>query len=140
MKLMFNALFKSKKATRSVLILEDDEVSLHLMKQVIHLLDPELIICGVSSVKDAKTEIERLTPTLIISDCLLQGGESGVELWKFCQKRYSKVPFLIVSALSTSAIAKLANVEAKQLPKFIQKPLHTKTLQSTVKELIENAG
>src|SRR5438067_826452 len=133
---MFKALFKSKNAPRNVLILEDDEVSLHLMKQVIHLLDPELIISGVSSVKDAKAEIEKLTPALIISDCLLQGGESGIELWKFCQKRYSKVPFLLISALSSSAIAKLANVEAKRLPKFIQKPLNTKALQSTVKALI----
>jgi DNA-binding NtrC family response regulator len=136
---MMRLLFNFKKTSRKVLILEDDEVSLHLMKQVIHVLDRELIICGVKSVTDAKAEIEKEAPLLVVSDCLLEGGESGIEFWKFCQKRYPKTPFLLVSALSTPAIAKLAGVEQRQLPKFIQKPLHTKTLQSAVKALIEFA-
>lgn len=131
--------FKKEEAARKVLILEDDEVSFYLMSQVIRRLDPELSICGAKSVIEAKAEISKQTPMLIISDCLLQGGESGVEFWKFCQGRHPKIPFLLVSGLSISAIEKLASVDAKSLPKFIQKPLNPTAFQAAIKVLIDVA-
>lgn len=133
------AVLKAKKAPRKVLILEDDEVSLYLMTQVVHQLSQDLVVCGVKSVDDAKIEIARLTPSLIISDCLLEAGDSGIEFWKFCQKRCPKIPFLLISGLSVSAIAKLASIKENELPRFIQKPLKTNSLQSVVKELLKIA-
>jgi DNA-binding NtrC family response regulator len=131
--------FRKEQAARTVLILEDDEVSFYLMTQVIRRLDPELSVCGVKSVEEAKAEVAKQAPKLIISDCLLQGGESGVEFWKFCKSRYPRVPFLLVSGLSINAIEKLASVDVKTLPKFIQKPLNSSAFQAAIKALIDAA-
>jgi DNA-binding NtrC family response regulator len=119
----FNKFHEKKRLT--ILIVEDDVFLKPLMAKVVYENYPHANLLWTTSVQDGKKLLVHEWPDLVIVDCLLGNGETGLDLWNYCRKYCSEIPFLMMSGLSQNSIRRLSSDPLLTLPPLIQKPFYS---------------
>ena len=96
---------------RRILLVEDDtELRLAIVRSL-RKISPTLEIDAVVSADEAFSRFRgdrQDVPgfDLVISDVVVPGERSGLDLWAFCQKRWPATPFILVSGISEQLLLK----------------------------------
>ncbi|HZL36185.1 MAG TPA: response regulator [Tepidisphaeraceae bacterium] len=116
---------------RRVLVVDDDESTLHCMRALLKGQGYEVSIAG--SVADALTSASVAPPDLLVTDLGLPDA-TGAELVKALRARYS-MPAI---ALSGSPPEELSESEREGFSAHLMKPVDLKQLTSTIERLMAN--
>jgi CheY-like chemotaxis protein len=107
---------------RRVLVVEDEEESQVLIKKALGEINGRVEVNWVKSAEEAEDILNRDPKyDLIIADHLLVGHETGLELWETCQKKYTDVPFILMSAINASVFQTMTDNKIRK-PLFLPKP------------------
>lgn len=102
---------------KRILLVEDDGFYKELFNRLIEQLDQDAKLVWVSNANKAIRALKKDTYDLIIADYRLEGAETGMDLWHYCQRELKEVPFLLISAKSRVM---------SPSPTFLKKPLQLK--------------
>jgi DNA-binding NtrC family response regulator len=109
---------------RSVLVVEDDPFMKPILRRILRSIDPTIRLHWAPTFREACQALETTQFSMVISDCLLPHGASGLTVWDLCRKNQPELPFLMISGLSKDSIAKLAGETGEELPAHLSKPLN----------------
>jgi len=82
-----------------ILLIEDDESDFNLIEDELNKLDIEIQLDLISGEDELADRLENKPPDLIISDYNLS-GLTGIKVLKMVRKKYSHLPFLLVSGVA----------------------------------------
>lgn len=122
---------------RSVMIVEDDLLLKPFLERVLHSVRGDVEVMWTTSFEQAEQLLRKRAVDLVISDCLLFGSKTGVDLWNYCRKKYPKIPFMLISGLQSTTIKGFAAGAKEEFPPFLQKPLFIGECRSAVQNLLE---
>ena len=116
----------------SVLIVEDD-ITFSLMLTT-WLGKKGFEVKALSSVSDAKRQIESVSYDLILSDLRLPDGD-GIDLLKWVKEKYASLPLIMMTSYAEIQTA----VQAIKLgaSDYIAKPLNPEELLSKIREVVK---
>ena len=116
----------------SVLIVEDD-ITFSLMLTT-RLGKKGFEVKALSSVSDAKRQIESVSYDLILSDLRLPDGD-GIDLLKWVKEKYASLPLIMMTSYAEIQTA----VQAIKLgaSDYIAKPLNPEELLSKIREVVK---
>ncbi len=80
-----------------VLVIEDDLAWQRIIAAYLKVVQKNMNICFVQSGEHAMRNLEKKIYDLIISDFLLEGQMTGLEVWKACQEIQPQAQFLLTS-------------------------------------------
>ena len=129
--MFFESFFKCK-----ILVVEDDPFFKAMLVPVIMDQESKAEIHWVGSVEDAQKKLQSNRYSLIISDYFLTGKENGIDLWRHCSASYPKIPFILMSGLSTEAIKKLL-LKSLSGPRYLKKPFVFAECRKTIAEMLK---
>ena len=115
-----------------IIIVEDDEITALNLKLSLQR-HGYVIIAVCDNATDAKVEIDRYKPDIIIIDISLQESSDGIELAKTIREKYS-IPFIYLTSYSDDDII----TQAKQTEPYgyIVKPFDPSSLHATIQMAI----
>lgn len=113
---------------RKVLIVEDDEIT--AMNLQMSLQKHGYDILGISNnISDANTQINALSPEIVIVDISLEGSSDGIELAQEIRQRY-KIPFIYLTSYTDNET--LSKAKLTQPYGYIVKPFDPNALHATI--------
>lgn len=117
-----------------ILIIEDDK---HLLNSNRLLLESEgYLVLSAETLRDAKTQLEKVTPNLIVLDILLPDG-NGLDFLSRLRQT-STIPVLLLTALDTNTdIMNGLNAGGDD---YISKPFDTGVFLTRVKAMLRRAA
>jgi len=112
----------------SILIVEDDIFMQAQFASLIKATDYEVSIEKVTTAEEAEQLLDGKNCEhfdLVIADQFLEGRETGLDLWRFCQKSHPDVRFLLTSG---EQLKNFLNEIASNcgIPDFLSKPFSPK--------------
>ena len=116
----------------NIIIVEDDEITALNLNMSLQKHGYNIIaVCDNAS--DAKDEIDKYKPDMLIIDISLQEGSDGIELAKVIRKKYG-IPFIYLTSHSDDEIISMAK---KTEPYgYIVKPFDPSSLHATIQMAI----
>lgn len=73
---------------------------------------------------------------LVVSDVMLSGKISGIELWETCEARFPGMPYLLISGMGESEFKKAVSKDPVQ-PPFLAKPFSLQAFREAVDDVLE---
>ena len=107
----------------------DDEVSIREILNV-YLSELGVTVISSDSVQSARDNLINFEVDLILSDIAMPGGESGIDLLRWCRKRRIIAPFILISGYVTSDAVRDALSQGVQY--VIHKPFTKEQLYHAV--------
>jgi len=115
-------------APLSVLVVEDDRALANLLEQVLQSIEPRIHVDRTASAEGAIALLKRNEGSsrgypydLVLADISLEGERSGIDLWKLCQEKFSRMPIVVTSAMGTDKFLHAIGPNAIS-PAFLPKP------------------
>jgi DNA-binding NtrC family response regulator len=105
-----------------VLIVEDDYSLEDVITNILYGMYPDMEYTWVSTVEAARVELDTNPCDLILSDLILFGKESGMDLWDTCLKCCPQIPFIMMSGMGRERFYEAVG-SCEVAPLFISKPL-----------------
>lgn len=121
--------------SKKVLVVEDDLALKPIISKILKLIDPKIELDWKTNVEVAKQVLNENDYALIIADFALQGKLTGIDLWKFCNDYYTKIPFIIISGMPIPTF--LAMMGSEICPPILQKPFYLGEAQQVLKHFLE---
>jgi DNA-binding NtrC family response regulator len=118
-----------------VLIVEDELCLKTVLTQILSKLDSGCEVIWVESVGSAKVALRMERFSLIISDYLLKGKKTGLDLWHECERRYPDTPFLMISGIDVPSF--LRRNKGARVPSFLPKPFYAEECRSMIRNLVK---
>lgn len=116
----------------SVIIVEDDEVTALNLKLSLQKYNYE-IMATCNNANDAKVDISKYNPSVILIDISLQESSDGIALAKFIKTNYS-VPFIYLTSHSNDEI--ISEAVQTEPYGYIVKPFDPASLHATIQTAI----
>lgn len=116
----------------SVIIVEDDEVTALNLKLSLQKYNYE-IMATCDNATDAKVDISKHNPSVILIDISLQESSDGISLAKFIKTNYS-VPFIYLTSHSNDEI--ISEAVQTEPYGYIVKPFDPASLHATIQTAI----
>ncbi len=113
---------------KTALVVDDEGTIRDVIKA--YLSDLEVFIVFAESVSHARECLKQFTVDVILSDIAMPGGETGIDLLRWCRKEKIIVPFILVSGFITPEDARFALSQGVQ--HVIHKPFKKKQLVDAV--------
>jgi CheY-like chemotaxis protein len=125
------------KESNLFLVVEDDLLHSQLIQKMIKAFEPNAKLQIVSSAEEAYLKLKEGSAkySMIIADYKLVGEETGLDLWNKCQKEFTKVPFIMISALTLGIFSDLLGGD-KKLPPFLPKPFYPNDFKQLLQTLL----
>jgi DNA-binding NtrC family response regulator len=143
--LMFKELFEKlclgSEVPQSILVVEDDPSQKPILSRILYALNPSMNLLWASSAEEAKTILSENPIEFLITDILLEGEETGIDLYQLCQKENGDIPVLFISGLSPATLEKRgisflkAGIETSS--NFLAKPISAIKCHDSIHELIK---
>ena len=112
----------------SLLIVEDEAVIAHEMKQSLEMMGYR--VCGVAaSVKEALPQVRSIQPDLALMDIQLSGDTDGIEIAKQIYTTHN-IPSIFVTAFTDSET--ISRAKQSGAFGFISKPIDYRRLSTTI--------
>jgi CheY-like chemotaxis protein len=124
---------------KTILLLEDSECVIDLMRRVMSLRGYKLLeaVSGEDAVRVCK---QHGPIDLLIADQYLPGGMTGVDLAVWIRQQYGNIPVLFISGTSIPYWTEAANAEFRSIPAssvgFVQKPFAPKEILAEMDRLM----
>jgi DNA-binding response OmpR family regulator len=118
---------------RHVLVVDDDLMLKPIFRRVFRRIDPEIRVHWATTVGEACELLSQIPYRMIIVDCLLDRGSSGLTLWRLCKENHPDLPFLMISGLSRQTIEKIEGPESR-VPPFLAKPFLSQDCLSRIRD------
>lgn len=116
----------------NILLVEDDEAALEMLRQGLDLSFPTFTIETALSAEDAEERIDAgLAPDLVITDIRLP-GRSGVDLLVRLQARFPELRFIMTSGYTPPELPQ--NAEKDRVLRFLEKPFELSQLVAEVQD------
>lgn len=131
-----------------ILLIEDDAELAEELRAQLLLLFPEAQLEDRATADALISEIASLKPSecpydLVVSDFLIPGGYSGIEVWGAWKAKFPRAPFLLISGiLSDQSLGLQKGVEwdAKDsVPEFLPKPFTLREWREKLIRLVDAA-
>src|SRR4051794_28947135 len=104
MELFWPMVWQARRNKNTILVVEDDEFLKAALVPILYSVDPQLDLRWVTSYEEALRAMDRELPDLIIADCLLGPGGTGLDLFKHCQKVGPGISFLMITGLGKEGL------------------------------------
>ena len=123
------------KRDKKILIVEDDELMIKILKFILNKEGYQLSI-----IKDGLSAIEQIpaiNPDMVITDLLLP-YKSGLEVIRFVKEKFKKTPIIVLSSLGEEehSVSEAFKLGADD---FIAKPFNPNELILRVKRLLNHS-
>ena len=116
-------------------VVEDEPVTAELVQ--IYFEDLGFQVFVAHSGRVARELGERRRPDALITDLLLEGGESGLDVARHYRERYPALPILLISGFPNSEL-EAASTMIEHLEVF-PKPVRLATLRAALESLMEGS-
>lgn len=119
----------------NVLVVEDDLINRVILSKIISSVDATTKLSWATSLDEAKSILNKEPLDLVISDFLLFGLGTGLDLWQICQTDHPGVRFMMISGLSAEVMNKLSQQTKKNFS-YLKKPFPFEECQRLISELL----
>lgn len=125
-----------------ILVIEDDEELMGILTRALRKIFPACSIDRPHSAEDALRIIQERYASreerfdLVVSDIMLPGQISGIELWETCEARFPGMPYLLISGMGESEFKKAVSKDPVQ-PPFLAKPFSLQAFRHAVEDVLE---
>ena len=120
----FNAYQVMSPSISRVLIVEDDPVWRIIIERSLRLIDPDSRISASASANQALALLtEDNDFDLIIADQILNGSQTGLDLWDTLRRQGSDIPYVLLSGTARGDLyEQLKSYPAEAIPRYLEKP------------------
>lgn len=91
-------------APETVLVVEDDPSQKPILARILYALNPTMDLLWAASAEEAQAILNEKSIDLLITDILLEGEETGLDLYQQCIKTNANLPVLFISGLSPATL------------------------------------
>lgn len=121
------------KGRQTILIVDDDPLILDILKHVIEL--ERFNVLTTTSSENALEILKSQKVDALVSDVMMPGGMSGVDLLKISKTQYPDLPVIIITGGGHSH--KRAEIEKDGADGFFKKPFHNIDLIKTLRQVLK---
>jgi len=134
---------QQKKASKSVLVIEDDAPMAEYLASIVDQALPGVEVVVVDTGEDARQEILRAHDVpwwghqfdLIIIDVFLKGKLNGVDVWNLCRINFPNSHIIFTSSLSKESYHRMLS-DIYPIPPFLHKPFKREQCLRMIKEAL----
>ncbi len=119
-----------------ILVVDDDEMVVELLKDVIKIRFDDANVYGVCKGSDAIRHLDEDEYDLVISDIMIP-DMSGYEIAIYMQKQDIKTPILFMTGASLDKVIPRISFDNHKID-FIEKPFNMQQLIEKIKQYVEN--
>jgi DNA-binding NtrC family response regulator len=124
---------------KNILVVEDDELLKPILARVLYSIDDKMSIKWVTNFEEAKKALIHDIYDLVISDVILDGDQSGLELYRHCGAYHPDTLLLIISSLSREMLEELLGAEIDPAC-YLSKPIAIGRCKQLILALAEQKG
>lgn len=121
-------------APEHILVVDDDRTMLLIVREMLRKVDEDSEITLAESAEEARTAMEYIRFSLVISDVRMP-GESGIELLRWAKTAQPEVPFILMTGRAEPAISHDAVQAGAHY--FLSKPFAVSVLKDTVQDALK---
>ena len=119
---------------KNILLVEDDPQWKLILANTLNLVTKNPNIAYAKSTETARQILSSgKTFDLVLADFMLEGGETGADLWLSHQRFDRKIPFILISGKSPTEIIKISNGN-QSLPVMLSKQSPTDQMVRVLKQ------
>ena len=131
---------KSSDVPRRVLVAEDDDVILELIREACERACPGSIVDGTPSGEVAELLLKcEQKYDLVILDVGLSDRRSGIDVWNACRETNPELHFIFISGMCEDEFRRKLGA-ATRAPIFLNKPFSITKLARAVSETLDDAS
>jgi PleD family two-component response regulator len=109
------------RASKKVLIVEDDPISLLGLRHIVKNFNPDIKCFLATTIEEAVDILDKEKCDLMIADYHLSPEENGVELWEIVRDKYPAVDVVIASSIGNEKYKQIVQ-NFDYPPPFFDKP------------------
>jgi len=128
---------KQPRSIKNVLIVEDDCMLKPLLARLLYEINQKAGLKWVTSVAEAQSALLEEHFDLIVTDIILEGDETGIDLQKYCIENYPDSPVVVVSSLPKSKIEEQMGYRLDNRV-YLSKPIDPQIFNIKVKAAVEH--
>jgi CheY-like chemotaxis protein len=122
------------RASKKVLIVEDDPISLLGLRHIVKNFNPDIKCFLAINIDEALDILEKEKCDLLISDYYLSPSETGLELWELVRQKHPEVDVVITSGIGTDKYKQIVE-NCDFPPPFFDKPFSPEKFNGYLKEI-----
>jgi CheY-like chemotaxis protein len=122
------------RASKKVLIVEDDPISLLGLRHIVKNFNPDIKCFLAINIDEALDILEKEKCDLLISDYYLSPSETGLELWELVRQKHPEVDVVITSGIGTDKYRQIVQ-NCDFPPPFFDKPFSPEKFNGYLKEI-----
>jgi len=122
------------RASKKVLIVEDDPISLLGLRHIVKNFNPDIKCFLATTIEEAIDILDKEKCDLLIADYYLSPAETGLELWEIVRDKYPAVDVVITSGIGTEKYKQIVE-NFDYPPPFFDKPFSPEKFNGYLKEI-----
>lgn len=122
------------RASKKVLIVEDDPISLLGLRHIVKNFNPDIKCFLAINIDEALDILEKEKCDLLISDYYLSPTETGLELWELVRQKHPQVDVVITSGIGIDKYHQIVQ-NCDFPPPFFDKPFSPEKFNGYLKEI-----
>jgi response regulator of citrate/malate metabolism len=122
------------RASKKVLIVEDDPISLLGLRHIVKNFNPDIKCFLATTIEEAVDILDKEKCDLMIADYHLSPEENGVELWEIVRDKYPAVDVVIASSIGNEKYKQIVQ-NFDYPPPFFDKPFSPEKFNGYLKEI-----
>lgn len=122
------------RASKKVLIVEDDPISLLGLRHIVKNFNSEIKCFLATTIEEAMDILEKEKCDLLIADYHLSPSETGLELWEIVRQHYPSVDVIITSSIGTEKYKQIVQ-NFDYPPPFFDKPFSPEKFNGYLKDI-----
>lgn len=116
----------------NIFIVEDEAILAALLKYTLQSLGHQ--VCGIAeSYADAIRELHKTTPDLVISDIMLKGSETGIDVARYIKDNLN-IPLMFLSSINDENM--IADALSTGPVNYLNKPVSRNALKNAIETFI----
>lgn len=122
------------RASKKVLIVEDDPISLLGLRHIVKEFNPDIKVFLATTIEESIDILDKEKCDLLIADYHLSPAETGLELWEIVKDKYPAVDVVITSGIGVERY-KMIVQNFEYPPPFFDKPFSPEKFNGYLKEI-----
>jgi two-component system cell cycle sensor histidine kinase/response regulator CckA len=126
---------------RTILVVEDDPTQRPILSRILYKVNPTMDLLWAENTQEAKAILCERPVDLLITDILLEGEETGVDLYHACVNANASFPVLFITGYSQDSLKKrgisLSKSKVDESAILLPKPISPTKVQESINELMK---
>jgi response regulator of citrate/malate metabolism len=112
----------------NIYIVEDETILAALLKYMLQSLGHH--VCGIAeSYTDAVRDLHQVNPDLVITDIMLRGSETGIDIARYINANLN-IPFIFLSSITDEEI--MQDALSTGPVSYLKKPINKESLNNAI--------